>query len=91
VCSVPSTFTIFKRILKVVYYEGILYHHRFSLDQLSCVKQVVFQFYLHLGKLRKVGWMGDDSHVVFGKKFPGEEGSVRLCIAMMQQPALLLP
>jgi hypothetical protein len=26
------------------------------------------QSYLQLGKERKVGWVGDDSHVVFGKK-----------------------
>jgi hypothetical protein len=26
---------------------------------------------------RKVGWMEDNSHVVFGQKFPGEKGSVR--------------
>jgi hypothetical protein len=33
-----------------------------------------FQFYLQSGKERKVWWVGDDSHVVFGKKkkFPGE-------------------
>jgi hypothetical protein len=35
-----------------------------------------FQFYLHSGKQRKVGWVGDNSHVVFGQKFPGVEGSV---------------
>jgi hypothetical protein len=30
--------------------------------------------------------VGDDSHVVFGKrKFPAEEGSVRWCIVVMQQ------
>jgi hypothetical protein len=40
-----------------------------------------FQFYLQLGKHRKVaggqvrlvGWVGDDSHVVFGQKFRGEK------------------
>jgi hypothetical protein len=26
-----------------------------------------FQFYLISGKQRKVGWVGEDSHVVFGK------------------------
>jgi hypothetical protein len=51
---------------------------------------VAFQFYLQLGKQRKVGWVGDDSHVVFGTKFPGEKGSVRQC-AVKQQPVLLLP
>jgi hypothetical protein len=35
-----------------------------------------FQFYLQLGKQRKVGWVGDDSHVLFSKKFPAEKGSV---------------
>jgi hypothetical protein len=42
-----------------------------------------FQFYLQSGKQRKgtlgqvkqVGWVGNDSHVVFGKKFHGEKGS----------------
>jgi hypothetical protein len=37
-----------------------------------------FQFYLQSGKQRKVEWVGEDSHVVSGKKFPGEKGSVRL-------------
>jgi hypothetical protein len=34
---------------------------------------------------------GDDSHVVFGKEFPGEKGSARWCIVVMQQPVLLSP
>jgi hypothetical protein len=29
---------------------------------------VAFQFYLQSGKQRKVGQMGNDSNVVFGKK-----------------------
>jgi hypothetical protein len=33
----------------------------------------------------------DDSHVVFGQKFPSEIGSVRQCVAVMQQPVTLLP
>jgi hypothetical protein len=37
------------------------------------LKTVAFQFYLQ----RKVGWMGNDGHVVFGKQFPGEKGNVR--------------
>jgi hypothetical protein len=32
---------------------------------------------------------GGDSHVVFGQKLPGEKGSVRRCVVMMQQPVLL--
>jgi hypothetical protein len=50
-----------------------------------------FQFYLQLGKQRKVGWVEDDSLVVSGQKFPDEKGSVRWCVVMMQQPVLLLP
>jgi hypothetical protein len=40
---------------------------------------------------RKVGWLGNNSHVVFGQEFPGEKGSVRLCVVVMQQPVLLSP
>jgi hypothetical protein len=36
-------------------------------------------------------WVGDDSRVVSGQKFPDEKGSVRRCIVMMQQPVLLSP
>jgi hypothetical protein len=51
-----------------------------------------FQFYLQSGKQRKVaggyvrqvGWVGNESHVPFGQKFPGEKGS-------MHQPVLLSP
>jgi hypothetical protein len=30
--------------------------------------------------------LDDDTHVGFGQKFPGEKGSVRWCIVVMQQP-----
>jgi hypothetical protein len=52
---------------------------------------VAFQFYPHVGKDRKVEWVGDNSHVVFGQKFPGEKGTVRRCVIVMQQPVLLSP
>jgi hypothetical protein len=42
-----------------------------------------FQFIFKWGN-RKVGWVRDDSHVVFGKKLPGEKGSARYCIVIMQ-------
>jgi hypothetical protein len=42
-------------------------------------------------KKRKVGLVRDDSHVVFGQKFPGEKASARMCFVVMQQPVLLLP
>jgi hypothetical protein len=48
-----------------------------------------FQFYLPMGKHRKVELVGDDSHNGFGKKFPSEKESVRRCIVMMQQPVIL--
>jgi hypothetical protein len=36
------------------------------------------------GQVRRVEWVGDDSHVVFGQTFPCEKGSVRQCIVVMQ-------
>jgi hypothetical protein len=38
---------------------------------------MAFQFYLQSRKEKKVGWVEDDSHVVFGQKFTGENGRVR--------------
>jgi hypothetical protein len=32
-----------------------------------------FQFYFQPGKQRKVGRVGDDTHVAFGQKFFGEK------------------
>jgi hypothetical protein len=62
-----------------------------SANFLKCVLEVVFcdsasitsfaskwrpfQFHLRSGKHRKVGWMGDESHVILGLEFPGEKGS----------------
>jgi hypothetical protein len=40
--------------------------------------QAALQFYLQSGKQKsRVG--GDDSHVAFCQKFPGEKGTVRQC------------
>jgi hypothetical protein len=36
-----------------------------------------FLFYLRPGKKIKVGCVGDDSHVIFDQKMPGEKGSMR--------------
>jgi hypothetical protein len=33
----------------------------------------------------------DDSHVILGQNFSGEEGSVRQCVLLMQQLILLSP
>jgi hypothetical protein len=68
-----SLLPISKCILEVVFCEAVQHCLRFCLDRLSCVKMAAFQFYLQSGKQRKAGWVGDDSHVVFGQKFPCEE------------------
>jgi hypothetical protein len=34
---------------------------------------------------------GDDSHVVFGQKFPGEKESARRCVVVKQQSVVLSP
>jgi hypothetical protein len=72
--------SFFKCTLKAMFCEGVQY----CLGHLNCVKLAAFQFYLQSGKQRKVGWVGDDSHVIFCQKVPGEKGSVRWCIVMMQ-------
>jgi hypothetical protein len=33
---------------------------------------------------RETGWVWGRRHVAFGKKFPGEKGSVRWCFSVMQ-------
>jgi hypothetical protein len=43
-----------------------------------------FSFIFNWGN-RKVAWVGDDGHVAFGQKFPGEKGSVKHRVFMMQQ------
>jgi hypothetical protein len=50
---------------------------------------VAFQFLSSVREIEKSRVGGDDSHVVFGQKFPGEKGSVRWYIVMLQQPVLL--
>jgi hypothetical protein len=67
VCTVSS---ISKCILEVVFCEGVQHRLPFCLHHLSSVKMAASQFYLQSGKERKVGWAGDDSHVVFGKRIP---------------------
>jgi hypothetical protein len=92
VCTVPRASAIFlKCILEVVISKGVQHRMSICLDRLICVKIVAFQFYLQSGKQRKVGRVGDDSHVVFGNKFHGEKGNVRRCVVVMQQPVLLSP
>jgi hypothetical protein len=86
----PTFLPFFKLILEAVLCEGVQHHVRFCLDLLNFVKMTAFQFCLQSGKEKsRVG--GDDSRVVFGQKYPGEEGNVRRCVVVMLQPVLLLP
>jgi hypothetical protein len=73
-----------------VSYEGVQHRLRFCFDQLTCVKMAEFQFQLQWRKQKKLGWVGEKSCFFF-LKFPGDKGSVRRCVAVMQQPVLLLP
>jgi hypothetical protein len=47
-----------------------------------------FQCYLHSEKERKVGCVGDESRIVFGQKFPGEEGKYEMvsCQSILLSP-----
>jgi hypothetical protein len=56
----------------------------------SSVKISAFKFYLQSGKQEKVSWMGDASHLTFGHKLPGEEGSMIRCVVVMQQRLLFV-
>jgi hypothetical protein len=73
----PALLPFFKCILEVLFSEGIEHRLQFCLDHLNYVKKVAFQFFLQSGKQRKVEFVGDDSHVIFGQKFSGEKGSVK--------------
>jgi hypothetical protein len=75
----------------IVFCYGVQHRLQFCLDHLSCVKMAAFQFYLQPRKKRKVGWVGDDRHVVFDKKVPGEKGSVRRCVVVVQEAVLMSP
>jgi hypothetical protein len=50
-----------------------------------------FQFYLQSRKQRKLRLMGTPVMFLLGKIFPGEEESVKWCVAVMQKPILLSP
>jgi hypothetical protein len=59
-----------------VFHEGVQHLQRFCIDHLSYVKTEA---------------LGANSHVVFGKKYPGVKESVIWCVVVMQRPALLTP
>jgi hypothetical protein len=58
---------IFKCIPEVMFCEGVQNRLRVSLS-----KWEPFSFIFSRGN-RKLGWAGDNSRVVFGKKFPSDE------------------
>jgi hypothetical protein len=74
--------------LEVVFWDDVQHCLRFCLDHLSCVKMAAFQFYLHSGKQRKARW-GQQS-CYFRSKLPGEKGSVRGCVVVMQKSVLFV-
>jgi hypothetical protein len=78
----PALLPFLKCTLEIVFCEDVQHRLRFCLNRLNCVKMAASQSYLQSEKQRKV---------VFGQKFPGEKGSVRQCVVMMQQPVLLSP
>jgi hypothetical protein len=58
----------FKCILEAVFCEEVQHRPLFCLHHLNCAKMAPLQFYFQSGKQREVGWVGDDSHVVFWLK-----------------------
>jgi hypothetical protein len=86
ICTIPSTSAIFLnaslKSCRVRVWD--------CLDCLICVKMAAFQLYCQPGKQRKVGWAGDDSHVVFSKKNSLVKKEVWECVVVMQQLVLLL-
>jgi hypothetical protein len=72
---------------------GVQHRLWFYLDHLNCVKMAAFQLYLQSWKQWKLGWVGDDSRVVFGQKFPGEKGSdaTASCFVASNNPGQVRP
>jgi hypothetical protein len=58
-----------------VFCDGVQHRLQFYLDHLSCVK-MAGNIKAAGGQIRRLWWAGDDSHVVFSKKLPGEEESM---------------
>jgi hypothetical protein len=80
-----------KYILEVVFCEGVQQPLRFCFDHFNCVKMAASQLYVQSGKRRKVRWVAEDSHVIFGQKLPGEKERVKQSGVLLQQPFLLSP
>jgi hypothetical protein len=70
--------------LEVAFSEGVQHRPRFCLDHFNCIRTVAFQFYLQLGKQKKVQWVGATVMLVWSK-IPCEKGSVRQWVVVMQQ------
>jgi hypothetical protein len=63
----PALLPLFQCMLEVVFWEGVQHRLRFFLDHLIVSKWRPSSFIFNQGN-RKLGWVGDDSPVVFGKK-----------------------
>jgi hypothetical protein len=72
---------IFKCILEVMFCEGVS-----TAYDPACITSVVSKWrlfsFIFNRRNRKVRSVGDNSHDVFGKKFPSEKASVRWCIVI---------
>jgi hypothetical protein len=64
----PALLPFYKCILELIFW---------TVFSTNCVKMAAIQFYLQSEEQRKVGWVGDENHVVSGQKFPGEKESMR--------------
>jgi hypothetical protein len=77
-----------------VFCEDVQCHLQFCLSYLSCVKATVSSIMETEKSLRGPSQasrvVGNDSHVVFGNKFPGEKESVKWCVVVMQQVVVSL-
>jgi hypothetical protein len=91
----PALLQSFKCILVVVFFEAVQQRLRFCLNHLSCFENgdlSIFSYSVGETEKRRVeGWMGDESHFVYGENFPGETESMRQCVVVTQEPVLLSP
>jgi hypothetical protein len=70
----PVFLPFLKWILVAVFCEDVQHRLGFSLDLLNCAKMTVSSIREQRngagGQIRRVGWVGEDSHVVFLSKIP---------------------
>jgi hypothetical protein len=69
----PAFLKFFKCILEVVFCESVQHRLRFCLHDLDYVLNGDLSAIYSIGETEKRRVMGDDRHVIFGRKFPGEK------------------